>query len=252
MSTTADLVTTLKAELRAAGLTYAELAARLGIAESSVKRMFSASGNMPLSRVDAVCRVLSLDFADLARRVEDTQPLLLELTLAQEQAVVADRKLLLVAICCMSQWTPEQIVSTYMLSEAECIAALAALDRLGIIDLRPGNRYHLRVAKGFRWRAQGPVMDFFRDEVVDDYFSGGFDGEAELLTLVHGQIGRGLANSFRERLMRIGQDFANQHLADQKLPPAERRAYTLVIGMRSWLLAAFRDMKRPDVRWPDA
>jgi hypothetical protein len=87
-------------------------------------------------------------------------------------------------------------------------------------------------------------MQYFRDEVVNDYFGGGFDGEGELLTLVHGQIGRPLAGLFNERLQRVAQDFAQQHLTDQKLPPAQKQAYTLVIGMRSWLLGAFRDLKR--------
>ncbi|HEX5804390.1 MAG TPA: helix-turn-helix transcriptional regulator [Azospira sp.] len=246
MSTTADLIALLKGELKTAGITYAALAARLGMAESSVKRMFSKSGDMPVSRIDEICRVLNLDFADLARRVADTQPLLLELTLAQEKAVVADRQLLIVAICALSQLPAEEILATYRLSEAELVRCLTQLDRIGIIDLRPGNRYRLKVAKGFRWRPHGPVMDFFRKEVLDDYFAGGFDGESEMLMVVHGEIGRGLANSFRERLARIGQDFSNQHLADQKLPPEQRRPYTIVIGMRSWLMAALAEMQRRD------
>ncbi len=246
MSTTADLVSLLKTELKTAGITYAQVAQRLGMAESSVKRMFSKSGDMPLSRIDEICRVLNMDFADLARRVADTQPLLLELTLAQEKAVVADRKLLTVAICALSQLPAEEILATYRLTEAELVKALTQLDRIGIIDLRPGNRYRLKVAKGFRWLPQGPVMSFFRKEVLHDYFAGGFDGESAMLTVVHGEIGRGLANSFRERLMRIGQDFSNQHLADQKLPPDQRRPYTIVIGMRSWLMAALAEMQRKD------
>jgi hypothetical protein len=40
---------------------------------------------------------------NLRSRVADTQPLMLELTLAQEKAVVADRTLLVVAICVISQ-----------------------------------------------------------------------------------------------------------------------------------------------------
>ena len=111
MSTSADLVAALKAELREARITYAELAERIGLAESSIKRMFAQGGDMPLSRVDEICRVLRLDYADLARRVAERQPLLAELTLEQEQAVVADRRLLLVATCCMSQWSAEQIVA---------------------------------------------------------------------------------------------------------------------------------------------
>ena len=245
-----ELVTALKAELKASGITYAELAQQLGMAESSIKRIF-AKGDMPLSRVDAVLRVLKMDFAELARRIADAQPLRHELSLAQERAVVADRRLLLMAICCLSQWTFEQIVSTYTFNEAECEAYLAVLDRLGVIELRPMRRYRLKLAKTFRWLPNGPVMAFFREHVADDYFSGGFDDEGELLMLVHGQIGLSLAGAFAERLQRVGQDFAQQHLADQRLPAAQKRAYTLVIGMRSWLFGAFRDLKRASAEGSD-
>ncbi len=143
------------------------------MAESSVKRML-AKGDMPLSRVDAICRVLKLDFAELARRVADAQPLLAQLTLEQERAVVADKKLLLMAICVLSQWTLEQVMGSYRLSEAECIRYLARLDHIGIIELKPLNRYRLKLSKAFRWRPHGPVMNYFRDHAALDYFSGGF------------------------------------------------------------------------------
>jgi hypothetical protein len=118
------------------------------------------------------------------------------------------------------------------------------LDRIGIIELRPMNRYRLKVAKTFRWRAHGPVMQYFRDNVAEEFFSGGFEGEGEMLMLVHGRIGSSLAALFNERLQRVAQDFAQQHLADQKLPAEGKRAYTLVLAMRSWIFAAFRDMMR--------
>jgi len=243
MSTTQDLVSALKAELKAVNITYADLATQLGMSESSIKRVF-AKADMPLSRIDDVLRVLKMDFAELARKVADAQPLRRELTLEQEKAVVADRRLLLLAICCLSQWTFEQMVGTYRFTDAECVAYLVRLDRLGIIELRPLNRYRLKVAKGFRWRPHGPVMAYFREHVAADYYSGGFDGDGELLMLVHGQISTAQASSFVERLQRVGQDFAQQHLADQKLAAEQKRSYTLIVGMRSWLFAAFRDLKR--------
>ena len=90
MSTTQDLVNALKSELRAAGVTYADLADALGMSESSVKRVFAKS-DMPLSRIDEMLRVLKMDFAELARKVADAQPLSRQLTVEQEAAVVADR-----------------------------------------------------------------------------------------------------------------------------------------------------------------
>ena len=243
MSSTQDLVTALKAELRASGITYARLARELKMAESSIKRIF-AKGDMPLSRIDEVLAVLKMDVAELAARVVHAQPALRELTIAQERAVVADPKLLLVAISVLSHWTFEQIVGTYRVTEAECVARLAALDRLGVIELRPLNRYRLKLDKTFRWQPHGPVMAYFRKQVVPDYFVGGFADEGETLMLVHGQIGRAQAALFAERLQRLAQDFAQQHLADQKLPHGSKDGYTMVIAMRSWLFAAFRDLQR--------
>ena len=243
MSTSADLVTTLKRELKAAQMTYADLALALGMAESSVKRML-AKGDMPLSRVDAICRALKLDFSELARRVADMQPLLAELTQAQEKAVVADKKLLLCAICVLSQWTLEQITGSYRLSEAEAIKYLVQLDRIGIIELKPLNRYRLKLAKTFRWRPHGAVMHYFRDNALLDYFSGGFEGEGEGLLLVHGSISRSLAPSFLERMQRVAQDFAQQHQADQKLAAKDREGYTLLLAMRSWEFGAFTKLRR--------
>ena len=243
MSTTHDLVTALKAELKAAGITYADLAAQLGMAESSIKRIF-AKADMPLSRIDEVLRVLKMDFAELARKIADAQPLRRELTLEQEQAVVKDRKLMLLAICAFSQWSVEQMTATYAVTEAECVKYLLQMDRLGILELRPLNRYRLKVAKGFRWRPHGPVMNYFRDNAVLDYFGGGFDGHGEGLLLVHGSISRAIAPSFVDRLQRVAQDFAQQHQADQKLAAKEREGYTLVLAMRSWEFAAFTQLRR--------
>lgn len=244
MSPSTALVAALKKELKAQGMTYADLARGLSMAESSVKRML-AKGDMPLSRVDAICRVLRLDFAELARRVADAQPLLTELTKEQERAVVSDKKLLLCAICALSQWTLEQVSATYRLTLAECIKYFAQLDRLGIVELRPLNRYRLKVAKTFRWRAHGPVMNYFREHVVLDYFAGGFDGPGEGVLLVHGAVSRALAPQFMERLQKVAQDFAQQHQADQRLAEAEREGYTLVLAMRSWEFEAFTRLRRP-------
>ena len=139
------------------------------------------------------------------------------------------------------------MTSTYRLTEADCIRTLAQLDRIGIIELRPLNRYRLKLAKTFRWRPHGPVMEFFRDNALLDYFSGGFDGPGEGLMLVHGSVSRSLAPAFLERLQRVAQDFAQQHLADQKIPEPERNGYTLLLAMRSWEFEAFSHLRRNPV-----
>ncbi|PAT39841.1 helix-turn-helix transcriptional regulator [Vandammella animalimorsus] len=243
MSTTQDLVSVIKQELKANRMTYADLAQALEMAESSVKRMLSR-GEMPLSRIDAICRALGTDFAELARRVVDQQPELAQLSVEQERAVVADKKLLLVAVNAMSLWSVEQMVAAYHLSEAECVKYLAQLDRLGILELRPMNRYRLKLAKTFKWRPNGPVMQFFREHVALDYLGGAFAHDDEGLFLVHGSISRAAAPALLERMQRLGQDFSQQHLSDQKVPPGEREGYTMILALRRWEYSAFKALRR--------
>ena len=212
------------------------------MAESSVKRML-AKGDMPLSRIDAICRALALDFADLARRVADEQPLLKELTQEQEKAVVADKKLLLMAICVLSQWTLEG-------------GGHLPADR-GRGHQIPGaagpHRHHraaaaeplpLKLAKTFRWRPHGPVMHYFRDNALLDYFAGGFDGPGEGVLLVHGSISRALAPAFQERMQRVAQDFAQQHLADQSCLCRSARATPCCWPCAAGEFEAFASMRR--------
>jgi hypothetical protein len=115
---------------------------------------------------------------------------------------------------------------------------------MGIIELRPLNRYRLKLAKTFRWRPHGPVMNYFREHALLDYFAGGFDGDGEGLMLVHGSVSRALAPVFLERLQRVAQDFAQQHQTDQKLAEKDREGYTLVLAMRSWEFEAFSLLRR--------
>ena len=55
MSTPELLLQALRTEMRRAGLTYRELAGRVGMSESSIKRVFS-QGDMSLSRLAQFCQ----------------------------------------------------------------------------------------------------------------------------------------------------------------------------------------------------
>ena len=110
---------------------------------------------MPLSRIDEMLRVLKMDFAELARKVADAQPLRRELTLdagdgrgGRPQAAAAGDLLPEPVDLRADRRAPTRF------SDAECVKYLVQLDQLGIIELRPLNRYRLKVAKGFRWRAE--------------------------------------------------------------------------------------------------
>ncbi|MGH8635443.1 MAG: helix-turn-helix domain-containing protein, partial [Burkholderiales bacterium] len=130
MATSAGLVDVLKRELRTRGITYAQVARKLGLSEASVKRMFSRK-DFSLKRLDQVCQLTSSEFSDLARALYQEESLISQLTPEQEKEIVSDRKLFLVAVCVLNHVGFDQITSLYDVSKAECIQLLARLDRLG-------------------------------------------------------------------------------------------------------------------------
>ncbi|HBI70321.1 MAG TPA: transcriptional regulator [Massilia sp.] len=243
MSSPELIVDVLRAELRAANLTYKTLAERIDMSESSVKRLFGQK-DMPLSRLAQICQAGGIALEDVLRRAADARPQADALTLPQETALVAKPHLLLVAICCLGHWTFEQIVDNYRLTQPECIAAMAELDRLGLIELRPLNRYGMRVSHAFHWLPDGPVQQFFREHMVPDYFAGRFDGPGETLMCLPARLSAASAAEVAQKIAQLAAELARLHKHDRRLPADERDGMSLVVGFRSWEFAAFTALRR--------
>ncbi len=249
MSSPELVLQVLRNELRRAGMTYKELAARIDMSESSIKRMFGQK-DMALSRLAQICKAAGIALEDVLRQAADVTPHTDHLTLTQERSLMANPKLLLVAICCLGHWSMEQILETYELSEPECVLALVELDRLELIELKPMNRYRLRVSSAFHWRADGPVQEYFREFVVADYFNGRFDGVGETLMCVPARLSQGSAAELLQKIQQLGAELARLHQEDRRLPASERDGFTLMLGFRSWEFAAFTALRRPDTPAP--
>ena len=243
MSSPELVLQVLRAELRAAGITYKMLAERIGMSESSVKRMFGQK-DMALSRLEQICKAAGVAMEDVLRGAADVQPHADTLTLPQEKSLIAKPKLLLVAICCLGHWSMEQVLETYRLSEPECIGCLAELDRLGLIQLKPGNRYSLRVSNAFHWLADGPVQQYFREHVVADYFGGHFDGPGETLMCLPARLSLPSAAELLLKIQQLAGELARLHQHDRKLDSDERDGFTLLLGFRSWEFGAFTALRR--------
>ncbi len=244
MSSPELVLQVLRTELRRAGMTYKALAERIQMSESSVKRMFGQK-DMSLSRLAQICKAAGIAMEDVLRQAADVTPHADTLTLAQERSLMSNPKLLLVAICCLGHWTLEQIIETYDLSEAECVLGLIELDKLEFIELRPMNRYRLRVSSAFHWRADGPVQEYFREFVVADYFNGRFDGVGETLMCVPARLSLASAAELLQKIQQLAAELARLHQEDRRLPADERDGFTLLLGFRSWEFAAFTALRRP-------
>lgn len=248
MTQTTALLRTLKRALKAHGITYAQVGLALNLSEASVKRQFSGQ-RFTLERLERIAALLGCDFADLIQLMQAEAPVVRHLTAAQEAELVADMRLLLVAICMLNHWRFEDVLATYALDEHEGLRLLVRLDRLGLIELLPGNRVRLKVARDFHWLPDGPIERFFRAQVKDDFFRVRFEGPGELLLFANGMLSRSANAQLQQRLRRVAAEFADLHAADASLPLSERFGTSLLLALRPWELAAFEALRRkPDER----
>jgi len=72
MSQTLQLITTLKRQLKAHGVTYAQVATHLKKSEATIKRWFSQQ-SFSLSTLEAICDLIDMDLVELVQAAEDEQ-----------------------------------------------------------------------------------------------------------------------------------------------------------------------------------
>ena len=243
MAVSVDLIDALKRLLRGQGMTYRELAARLKMSEAAVKRMFSLRA-MSLQRLEQICDVLDIGLADLAAESARGKDSMAELSEAQERALVSEPALLLALFLSLNRWKQTDVLAQFSFTEPQWTGLLVKLDRLGIIELQPGNRARALTARNFRWRRNGPMELYFREKLLGDYFADAFDGEQDGLFLLSGSLSVDGVRQMRQRLEDVVKEFDALLVRDATLSAKERIGVSLVLAQKPWLLQLFQGYRR--------
>lgn len=243
MPQTAALIVTLKQALKRHGLTYSEVARRLRMSEANVKRMFSAK-RFTLDRLEDICRLMEMELTDLFRLHEESVQRITQLTADQEQELVSDEKLLLVAVSVRNRLGFDDIIRHYRLSDSECIRCLARLDKLKIIDLLPGNRIKLRVSEDFRWLPDGPIERFFDKQIKNQFLQSRFAGEHEQRLFLFGLLGDASIHALNKKIHALAKEFTELHRQDAQLPLEKRNNIGFMLAVRPWEVGVFQPLRR--------
>jgi transcriptional regulator with XRE-family HTH domain len=243
MTEATQLIATIKKQLKSQGMTYRDVARALKLSEPSVKRLF-ASERFTIDRLVQVSNLLGYTLAELSKEAQAGQPRLCTLTEKQEREVVSDPKLLVVAVCALNHWTLDEIAATYRVSHAECIKLLLRLDKLRIIDLLPGNRIRINVARDFDWLPNGPIRQYFQGRGLGDFLKSNFSNENESMAFVNGMFTEQAQAQIQEELRRLRQKFAELHEASLSAPLGKRSGVGLLLALRQWEPADFAKLRR--------
>ena len=243
MSEVSQTIATVKRHLRAQGLTYRDVAAALKLSEASVKRVF-ARESFTVDRLAAIAHLLGFTLAELLAESASEVPQLRVLTSEQEAKLVGDGKLLLVAVCALNRWSAEEICAEYRLTRAECLKYLLVLDRMGLIELLPGDRIRPRVARDFDWISDGPIRRYFTEHALEDFLGSRFSERDETLEFAQGLVTESGLAQLRQELRRLRARMAALHEESYAAPLAQRRGIGLMLALRRWEPKEFKHLRR--------
>ncbi len=231
----------LREALRVRGMSYRQLATKLGLSEVTIKRDLSR-GEFSLKRLDQICEALDLNVADLFRG--EGGNILTMLSTEQERALVADSKLLLTTYLLVNDWKFAEILAAFRVDENELISLLLRLDALRIVDYRPPQRIRKLTARNFAWRRDGPVQAFFLGRVLPEFFAAAFDRPGDGFHFMGGTLSDASLQHVAAAMARLAQEFEEHARRDARLPLESRGGCSAVLALRRWEFSEFTELRR--------
>jgi DNA-binding Xre family transcriptional regulator len=238
------LIETLKKALKQHGMQYVDVAQELNLHVGTIKRMFSNS-DFSLDRLEKVCAMIHMELSDLVQMMNKSKSQINSLIIEQEELLVSDTKLLLIAHLLINNWEVKDILNAYEFDPYEMTRYLATLDRIKLIDLLPGDRVHLKTTRTFSWINDGPIELFFKKHVQLEFMQSEFKGSGELHLFMSGMLSRKSNDELQTRIKRIASTFNDLHREDEEKEVQEKFGTSMVVAMRPWDIQLFLQYRRP-------
>lgn len=233
---TRAIVETLKKVLKARGMTYADLALALRVSTPTIKRLFSQR-TFTLERLEEILKVIELDFHELARMSHGRRSGPAELSVEQESALAKDARLFSVFWLLCNEWRFDEIVAEFRLGAAQITSYFARLERLRLIDWRPGNRARLRVPKHYVWRAGGPLRKAYGLKVVTEFMRARFDAPHDAFHFEAQELSAESAIVVKRRLERVAAEINELVEIDAATPAKKRVTLGVLLACRPWSIS---------------
>ena len=208
------LLRALKSLLKARGILYHDVAEKLGVSETTVKRYLTGH-SLTVEILEDICRIVDVRLSDLSAlsQEETVQPVL---SREEEEFLGKDALLSGIFYLLSRGFTPAIIQRDFALSDAEMNGYLTALDRLGLIRLFPYNRVRVLIARNFNVQKGGAMMKLAHDALLKDLFSK-FDVAMPDWLFGYGKLSPASLERVRELARNFMEAFDNIAEADREL-----------------------------------
>ncbi len=230
---TSGLVEEIKKELKKQDITYAELGKRVKLSEAAIKRAF-ALRNFSLRRLDQICGAIGVDLTELvvsAGRAAETIP---HMSMMVEEELSADPTLLLALYLILLKSSPATIRKELGIDKAGLFRLARRLERLGLVDVLPGERVRPRIRKSVRWRPGGPLASHYGPSIKQVFFNSEFKGSSEHQDFLTGMLTPDSFKVLKRKLIDLFRQFDDLSDLDSKTDEERTQGFWFYCGIRPW------------------
>jgi lambda repressor-like predicted transcriptional regulator len=236
----ARIVAGVKTALKTRGVTYAQLARRIGLSEASVKRVL-ARGTLSLRRLEQICEAIGTSVAEVVLLTRSSTSERAEtLTLEQEKSLAADPQLFACYHLVANGRSSGEIESDLRAGQRTVQQWLSRLQALGLITCTRGKRAQATTAVAVKWRADGPVRRMYEREVRTEFLQSLFGAERDALHFRFAELSAASCRVLQRKLDRLAAEFRDLADLDSALPSKGKRNVGCLLAMRPWVFSRFR------------
>lgn len=244
---TQQLINATKKVLKHRGMTYQDLAFKLGLSHSNVRRMFS-KGALTLERLEEICEILDISFFELSKLATLPHRNTTIFTLKQELALSKDQKLFSYFYLLASGLSPKAIASRHLFNQDEEMVLLIELDKLELIDLYPGNKVKCHFKTDVKWIKGGPLENKYRLQARKEFWQSNFDGKNEKIYSLFGRFSQSGIEIVKKKVERLLKEIEGLSEEESLYKQEELQDMFFIFAFRPWAFSAVVNYKKEKPR----
>ena len=222
------LLAELKGVLRDRNIRYRDIAERLKLSETTIKRNLAGRG-LSLATLEAVCVIAGIrliDLAEMAARRSNAKACVL--TAEQEQGLADDPFVAFIFLLLRYDWSPQDIQKEFCLNEPNLILHLRRLERLRLLDLFPGNRVRLLTVRYPEWLPGGPLRRAVDDSMRMHFEKMDFHDRRSVWELETVKLSAGSIAKLRQMIATLAHRMRDLAAEDRSLPLNHTEWYSML------------------------
>ena len=218
------LLNTLKEVLKSKEMTYALLAAKVGVSQVSIKRWLSGKG-CTLENIFEICEAVDISFFDLTALAKEEEEV--DYVLSAEQEKIFSKKPALFGFFkeLHGGKKPTQLAQIWNLTSAQIFNVLHELERMGLLEVHASERIRLKSRGNIRYSHQGPLAKVIFRPHIDkflDHIDLVLKNKDVCLHSAEVEISEAHIKEFVAAIHKLGAKYRIQALRDKSLLPSKK------------------------------